>query len=574
MNYSLNAYALPLTAAQAAHLLRRATFGPNQAEITAFTNLSATTAIQSLISTINYVPSPPVDLDSDRPTAGQEYVTVSYDGNRGRDYRYYYKYWWLGMITTQGGNPSIVDKLTLFWQNHFVTIQETVDEYRAVYKYFMLIRNGVIENDIQKGGILGNFKDMVYAISKDPAMLKFLNGDQNIKGKPNENYARELQELFVVGVKDFAGNNNYTEDDVKAAARVLTGWKYRNFYLSGSTTVETGFTLTDHDTTNKQFSLSYPDPVNPTLGTVITGRSVTPMGYPTVGDAELDDLLTMLFHHPETPKFICRKLYRFFVNPNVTQAIEDNVIAPLADTFKSHDTITGRAFEVKPIILKLLASEHFYDVGNVGAIVKSPAEFIIGMLRFFGFPVPVIDSNNLTNSIKSFKSYTAFVYYRIVDMQMDLLEQPTVFGYDAYFQTGYSRNWINTTQIGLRNSFADNILFGYTTISPTGVTPVYKLKIDLLAMVDKPTSATYNASDAANVVEFVTLNLFATSLTANQKIFLTDTIMLALQPRTNWTSQWNAYKLPNPNNTTINTVKSKLENLMKYLLRMAEYSIC
>lgn len=574
MNYSLNAYALPLTAAQAAHLLRRATFGPTQAEITAFTNLSATTAIQTLISTINYVPSPPVDLDSALATAGQEYVTGSYDGNRGGDYRYFYKLWWLGMITSQGGNPSIVDKLTFFWQNHFVTTQATVDEYRAIYKYFTLIRNGIVENNIRRGGILGNFKDMVYAISKDPAMLKFLNGDQNVKGKPNENYARELQELFVVGVKNFAGNNNYTEDDVKAAARVLTGWKYKNFYASGTTTVETGFTLTDHDTTNKQFSLSYPDPVNPTFGTVITGRSVIPLGYPTVGDAELDDLLTMLFRHPETPKFICRKLYRFFVNPNVTQAIEDNVIVPLANTFKSQDPITGRAFEVKPIILKLLASEHFYDVGNVGAIVKSPAEFIIGMLRFFNFPVPVIDSNNLMNSIKSFRSYTAFVYYRIFDMQMDLLDQPTVFGYDAYYQTGYSRNWINTTQIGLRNSFADNILFGYTTISPTGVTPVYKLKIDLLVMVDKPTTATYNASDAANVVELVTLNLFATPLTANQKIFLTDTIMLALQPRTSWTNQWNAYKLPNPNSTTINTVRSKLENLMKYLLRMAEYSIC
>ena len=255
MNYSLNAYQQNLTAAQAAHLLRRATIGPTQAEIASFTNLSATTAIQNLISNINYTPDPPIDLDSTQNTAGQEYVSLSYSGTRGGDYRYFYKLWWLNMIMKQGGNPSIADKLTLFWQNHFVTTQDVVDEYRAIYKYFTLIRNGNIENTIQKGGILGNFKDMVYNISKDPAMLKFLNGDQNIKGKPNENYARELQELFVIGAKDFAGNDNYTEDDVKAAARVLTGWNYSNFYASGTTSVGTSFNINNHDTTNKQFSL-------------------------------------------------------------------------------------------------------------------------------------------------------------------------------------------------------------------------------------------------------------------------------------------------------------------------------
>lgn len=582
MNYSLNAYQQNLSVAQAAHLLRRATFGSTQAEITSFTNLSATTAILNLINNINYSPNPPVDLESTVPTAGQEYVDVSYNGNRGGDYRYFYKLWWLNMIMKQGGSPSIVDKLTFFWQNHFVTTVETVDEYRAIYKYFTLIRNGITENNIQKGGILGNFNDMVYNISKDPAMLKFLNGDQNIKGKPNENYARELQELFVIGAKDFAGNDNYTEDDVKAAARVLTGWNYTNFYASGSTSVGTSFTNTKHDATNKQFSLSYPDPVNPTLGTVITGRTVAPTGYPTAGDAELDDLLNMLFRHPQAPKFICRKLYRFFVNPNITQAIEDNVITPLANIFKSQDSVTGRAFEVKPIMIKLLASEHFYDVGNMGAIVKSPMEFVAGMLRFFNFPVPVIDANNLTNSIKAFRSYTSFVYYRMVDMQMNILDQPSVFGYDAYFQTGYSRNWINTTQVGLRNSFTDNILFGYTTISPSGVTPVYKLKIDMLAMVDTANSAhnssiplppNYDVTNPIHIIDLVTINLFATPLSQAQKDFLIDTILMSLQQRSNWTTQWASYK-SNPTSTSINTVKSKLENLMKYLLRMAEYSIC
>ena len=571
MNYSLNPYGQTLTAAQAAHLLRRTTFGATHSEISTFTGLSANVAIQNLINNINYSPPPPIDLNETKTTAGQEYVDSLYDSTLGRnfDFRYYYKYWWINIMAAQGGNPSIIDKMTLFWQNHFVTTEVAVDEYRAIYKYFMLVRSSV----------LGNFKDFVRDITKDPAMLKFLNGNDSTKGTPNENYARELQELFVVGAKDFAGNSNYTENDVKAAARVLTGWRYRYFYTNGTTYVDSYFTSSRHDTTSKQFSLSYPDPVNPSLGTTISTPASIPVGYNNVGEVEIDDLLSMLFRHPETPKFICRKLYRFFVNPNVTQAIEDNIIIPLANIFKSPDPVTGRAFEIKPIIQKLLSSEHFYDVGNLGAIIKSPAEFTIGAYRFFNFPVPAIDANNLINSIKNHRTYAQYIYDRMNEMQMAVLDQPTVFGYDAYFQTGYSRNWINTSQVGLRNSFTDKLVTGRTLVS--GITPLITIKIDMLAMVDLtnvnhnstiPVPANYDVTDAAKVVELVTTNLLATPLTANQMTFLTDTIMLSLQPRTSWTSQWNAYKAT-PNTTNTNTVKTKLENLMKYLLRMAEYSI-
>jgi uncharacterized protein (DUF1800 family) len=561
MNYSLNAYAQPLTTAQAAHLLRRATFGPTQNEITSFTGLSASTAIQNLINNINYIPSPPVDLNDTKPTAGQEYVNSVYDSVLARnfEFRYYYNHWWINMMATQGGNPSIIDKMTLFWQNHFVTTEAAVDEYRAIYKYFMKVRSRSLEN----------FKDFVRDITYDPAMLKYLNGNENTKGTggaaSNENYARELQELFVVGAKDFAGNSNYTENDVKAAARVLTGWRYQNFYTNGTTSVNSYYTTTRHDTAPKTFSASYGSV------TINTPASI-PVGYNNVAEFEIDALLDMLFAHPETPKFICRKLYRFFVNPNVTQAIEDNVIVPLANLFKSVDAGTGRNFEIKPVIQKLLASEHFYDVGNIGAVIKSPAEFIIGSHRFFNFQVPTIDAANLVNSIKNYRTYAQYIYDRMSEMQMILLDQPTVFGYDAYFQTGYSRNWINTSQVGLRNSFTDKLITGRTLVS--GITPLVTIKIDMVAMVDKPTTATYNAADAANVVDLVTTNLMATGLTANQKTFLTDTIMLSLQPRTSWASQWAAYKSAPTNTTNLNTVKSKLEGLMKYLLRMAEYSIC
>lgn len=562
-----------LTVAEATHLLRRATMGPTQAEINTFTGVNADAAIQTLINNINYLPSPPVDLNDTKTTVGQAYVNVAYDSllNRNFEFRYYYKHWWINMMAAQGGNPSIVDKLTLFWQNHFVTTEEAVDEYRAVYQYFNLIRNGIVVNNIQRGGVLGNFRDMVYQISLNPAMLKYLNGNDSIKGTPNENYARELQELFVVGAKDYAGNNNYTENDVKAAARVLTGWRYQNFYTNTTTTVNSYFTLTRHDTTSKQFSqTSYPDPLNSSLGTVINTPANAPMGYTNVGEFELDALLDMLFRHPQTPKFICRKLYRFFVNPNVTQIIEDTIIAQLADTFKTPDPTTGRAFEVKPIIIKLLSSQHFYDVTNIGAMVKSPLEFTIGTYRFFSFNVPTIDrtTNSTTiNTVKNHRYYAQYLYDRMNEMQMSILDQPTVFGYDAYYQTGYSRNWINTSQVGLRNSFTDKLLTGYNVVS--GNTPLVTIKINTLALPDQAA----NPYDCYSVFDFIIKNMFATPFTTNQRMFLVETIMMNTQPLANWTSQWTAYKA-NPSSANISTVKSKLDALIKYLLRMAEYNIC
>ncbi len=276
------------------------------------------------------------------------------------------------------------------------------------------------------------------AISKDPAILRYLNGNQNKKGSPNENYARELQELFTVGNKDFASNNNYTEDDVKAAARVLTGWNYTNHYTQGSTSFETTFTDSRHDTTNKSVSSHYNN-------TVITGRSGA-----TAGDAELDDLVTMLLNHPETSKFVCRKLYRWYVNPNVTQDIESNVIVPLAAFFKS----PGNDYAILPVVKKLLTSDIFFDPANRGAITKSLAELMIGSIRFFKQPVP-----NMTSDYVAFRKLMEFFYWNTRDMQLEFIDQSSVFGYEPYYQTGYSSNWVNTTTMALRSNFTDALIW-------------------------------------------------------------------------------------------------------------------
>lgn len=543
----LDLYTQPLTAKTAAHLLRRATFGPTQKEISTFTGLTAGQAVQQLISNANYTPPPPVDLDSTKATAGQTYLDKPFNSDRNFDFGHYLRYWWLGLMTSQTAPLSLLDKLTLFWQNHFVTTREIVDDYRFVNQYLLLLRNNA----------LGNFRTLVTQVSKDPAMLRYLNGNENEVGKPNENYARELQELFTVGAFDFAGNKNYTEDDVKEAARVLTGWKYQNYWVAGSTSFGTTFSLPKHDKTAKTFSAHYNN-------TVITGRSTNPSATVTAGDAELDDLVTMLLKHPQTPRFICRKLYRWYVNPNVTQTIEDNVIGPLAQFFAS----SANNYAIQPVLVKLLTSQVFFDESNRGAMIKSPADLAVGAMRFFNQPVP-----DMSTDYAAFKTYFDFMFWRMRDMQMALIDQSSVFGYEPYYQTGYSKIWMNTTTIALRSDYTDAYIWRWLQVKPD-----YKMGIDLLAWA---TSLQANFSDVSGTPAIACVdvqtafakNLFATDLFQTQIDFLIDTIMMQGIPRSSWTFEWNAYRSAPDNTNKRNAVNWRLQNLMKYMLRMAEYHL-
>jgi uncharacterized protein (DUF1800 family) len=564
----LDPYTPVLTAKTAAHLLRRATFGPNQTEIRVLTGKTAAQAVQFLITNSNYNPPQPVDLDTQKASVGQPYLQSSttpagqyipFNGDRNIDLGLYIKYWWLAQMTQQTDRPSLLDKLTLFWQNHFVTASEVVEDYRFIWSYLKLLRDNA----------LGNFRDLVTKVTKEPAMLRYLNGDMNEVGvnKANENYARELQELFTVGAVDAEGNKNYTEDDVKAAARVLTGWKHTNFGVKGSTSFATVFVNSKHDASNKYFSAKYNN-------TIISGRSGS-----SAGDVELNQLITMLLNHPQTPRFICRKLYRWYVNPNITSAIEENVIVPLAALF-----VKGN-FAIQPVLETLLTSQIFFDDANMGSMVKSPAELLIGATRFFNQPIP-----SLMPSVEPYRVFFNFIYWRMRELQLDLMDQPTVFGHEPYYQTGYSRNWISANTLTLRNDFTDALVYRWLTIDSD-----YKYGIDLIASVtglqanfgDITTSTSTPPGTPAItcvlVLNELTKNLFAVDLTQSQKDFLIDKIMMMDQsPRTTWEFEWNTYRrtVTYPNNYTTNQVKFaketvnwRLQTLMRYLLRMAEYHL-
>jgi uncharacterized protein (DUF1800 family) len=540
----LDTHQTPLTAAAAAHLLRRATAGPTKAEIEAFTGLTATAAYNQLLANVQYYPESVIHLDTGNAGFGtvlNSGAPFDPDSNFGRGQSV--RFWWLGLMANQTRPPNLLEKLVLFWQNHFVVSSEVVTDYRFVWRYLNMIRDNS----------LGNFRTFVKQVTVDPAMLEYLNGNQNVNGAPNENYARELQELFTVGEKDFYGNANYTEQDVKEAARVLTGWRHYNYWWNGTTTFYSAFQLNKHDIGNKTFSAKYNN-------TVIAGNNSN-----DAGNIEVDALINMLLNHPETAKFICRKLYRWYVNPNVTTEIESNVIIPLANFFKSQ----SNNFQIEPVVRKLLTSDIFFDISNRGSMLKSPIELIIGAYRLFNLPPP-----NAATSPGPAEKYLGNVWWNTLSMQMPITAQSSVFGYEPYYLASRSKGWLSSATLALRYQFADSLVWPWLQVSPT-----YKLGLDLVAWATalQPNFSNVGAAAAITteqVLASFSQHMFVFPLSAAQENFLIDTIMMQGIPRSSWIFEWNRYRQAPSNIDNYNTVRWRLSLIMRYMLRLAEFQLC
>lgn len=507
----------PLSAVQAAHLLRRATLGPTPEQIKQFTGLKPDAAVQRLLAD-QPTPAPPLD-----PATGKTFVDQPFVEAMQGQHQNYTKGWWLGLMLNEG--VSVREKMVLFWQNHFVTTFAEVNDSRYMYTYNALLRRNA----------LGNFKTFLIEITKDPAMLRYLNGNQNTVLKPNENYARELQELFSIGL----GKGNYTEDDVKAAARVLTGWTDSGYRNATTATITTTFRPAQHDTNDKAFSASYGS-------TIIKGRTGA-----TAGDDELADLIAMILKQPEAARFIVRKLYIWFINSEITPTVETNYIVPLAKVFQDSN------YQIKSVLTTLFNSDHFYDDTLKGAVIKSPIELIVGSVRYFKVtpPDPVTDTAN-------FYTFANYLLTRGREQQQDLMDQPTVFGWRPYYDTGLYQIWITANTLALRGFYTDALSRGQVKVNSKAYTFD---SVEIAKTLSDP-------SDAFKIVEDLTAQLFSVSLTQEQKDFLVDTVFLPGLPRYEWPTEWNDYiKTNTAAKRTV--VKSKLDNLFLYLLRMAEYQL-
>ncbi|GAB3993375.1 DUF1800 domain-containing protein [Spirosoma daeguense] len=512
----LDAYTKPLTSEQVLYLLRRSTFGPTPDQAKTLAGQTATQIVAKLL-TDQPTPAPPLDL-----TTAKAFHDQAFDQTNAGKYNVYLKHWWSNLMLNQP--LSLLEKMTLFWSNHFVTNDSTVNDYRFMYRYNALLRQHA----------LGNFKSFTIAITQDPAMLRFLNGNQNVAGTPNENYARELQELFTTG-----RNGGYSEADIREAARVLTGWADTNYRDVATATIGSTFRANRHDTTDKKFSAAYQN-------TVIKGRSGADAGL-----AELNDLVNMLLANAETPRYICRKLYRWFVNYDIPDTIETNVIQPLAELFRKSN------FEIKPVLSTLLQSQLFFDETVRGAIIKSPTDLVVGTFRFWGLQAP-----DPTQNLTGYYQIGNYIYSRVKEQQQDLLNPPTVFGWTAYYQNDYYQQWINSTTLGLRGFFGDALTTNALKLNG-------KQTVDVLAYAKTLSDPT----DPAKLVNDVTAQLLGIPLDQAQRDFLTDTVLLSSIPRYEWIIEWNDY-IKSPNDAAKRqAVQMKLTTFLQYIFRMAEYQV-
>jgi uncharacterized protein (DUF1800 family) len=556
---SLNPFTGALGEKNASHLLRRATWGPTPADIKSFATKTAAEALDELF-TETALPSPPVDLKTGEswvnpPTAPVAIESVNSEQNTLFNY---FRAWHMEQMRLSGSN--LRERITYFFHTHLPTAWSVIGSSEAVYYQNALFRHYAF----------GNFKAFFKKICLDNAMLRYIDGDTNDKDSPNENFAREMMELYSIGrgAQISEGNyTNYTEDDIKAACRVLTGWQFDETFTypdpdtgipAGKLKTEPsqGLPVTDlavrHDKSAKVFTAAF--------GNQTLQPSEIIEDQPTKAAAikEFEDMIEMIFAQDETARFICRKLYRFFVYWDIAGEVETDIIEPLAATFRDND------YEMKPLLRQLLSSQHFYDADTAittddskGALIKSPLELIIGSLRFFSIEMPSTLSD-LYN-----KSYIAGILPLIPDQGLDFYEPIDVSGYPPYSQSpSYNRDWITPNAIGHRYHFS-NILMG--RLEEGGD---YGFRLNIVDWV-KNSGHISDPSNAAEVVQMFTNYMLAVEMdTARYTYFLNEIFLENLSAET-WTTEWTSYI--SSGDATV--VKEKLETIVASLMQTPEFQL-
>ncbi len=364
------------------HLLRRAGFGASGDELAAYDRLSYSQAVDQLV---NY-DSIPDDVDAKIGQPG--YVGTTSNGAFSPDtvITDARQRWLFRMIHS---NRPLQEKMTLFWHNYFATGYSKVAGVAKADGATRLM-NGQI--DLLRTNALGTLRDLLLGIAKDPAMLIWLDGDTNTKAKPQENFGRELMELFSRGV------GFYTEDDVYAAARVFTGWnldKSLNFVYNANA----------HETSAKTFSF----PIYADGGHTIPARAAA------AGMQDGIDLINALSMHQETATRVVTKLFTYFVSE--TLAPDPAFIADLASTYLR----SGSA--IKPVVQQILLSPQFQDPSVTFTRYSWPAEFVVRAIKETGWT--------------GFSVGSALT--PMINMSQELYEPPNVAGWvlgQAWFSTG------------------------------------------------------------------------------------------------------------------------------------------
>jgi uncharacterized protein (DUF1800 family) len=386
-----------LTYDEAAHLLRRMGFGGPPEEIDRLVAKGREGAVDYLIAYNQIDNQPMEDLLQRGFDFSDPFEPAKF--NLGDMQRW----WFTRMVYT---SRAFEEKMTLFWHNHFATAASKVPEILL----FM-------QNKLLRSNALARFDHLLLGVAQDPAMLVWLDGLTNVAGKPNENFARELQELFTMSVRDLVtGEPNYNEDDVKEVARAFTGWKF--FHPRESS-----------DPYDYRFFVNPPEHDN-TAKRVYAG---TP--YQAAGNFDGQDIIDLICARRATARFLVWKLFKFFVYPLTDSAADHATMERFADVYIKQN------HSVKELLRAIFTADEFFSERARFALVKSPVELIVGGIRMLGaeylFGTSAYQDNaNLPAILSLF-------------LGQELFNPPDVAGWRL------GLDWINTSTLLNRFTFAD-----------------------------------------------------------------------------------------------------------------------
>lgn len=439
---------------QARHLLWRAGFGGTPQQIQTLASWGPEKAVDYLLN-VKDVPDSSREAKFDRdimqpPSAAERQAFA--DARRKGDEEALAKYrlmreqmqrndrmqitemqkWWLGKMI-ESPRP-LEEKLTLFWHGHFATSYRTIENSYHMY----------LQNELFRKHAAGNFAEMLFGIIRDPAMIAYLDNNDSRKGRANENLAREIMELFALGI------GHYTENDIKEGARALTGYTFRDdaFY----------FDKGNHDDGTKS----------------ILGKS---------GQLDGDDFVKAILEQRACSQFIARKLYAFFVAdlPPLERAGTGDGDGPAGSVVSQlASTMLAGKYELKPVLRRLFLSEHFYQPAIMAQQIKSPTLLVVGAMRSLN--TPVRDLSILNDALDL--------------MGQNLLYPPSVKGWDG------GRSWINTSTFYVRQNILAYLLTGKKPIGYDANADTQKYDpAQLLAELGKADPGAER--DPAQVVEYL-----------------------------------------------------------------------
>lgn len=361
--------------------------------------------------------------------------------------------WWLQrMLDTR---TAVLEKIVLFLHTHFATA------YSRVNKTVYLAR----QNALFRRYALSDFRELVKEINIDPAMLWWLDGRYNTRTAPNENYAREVMELFTLGVYDFAGQKNYSQNDVKQAARMLSGWRFRED--PPNKLLESYFTLSRHDRNQK--TLFEPDPEETPYQNP-ANQYVEPANNSdeAIARDEHRRLIDAIFRHvdtegrPTAARFLARKAWKFYAyDPEVdagTNRSDLGVIDDLADVFHSS------GYNLKALLRALFLREEFYV--ERGRTVKSPTEYVIGSLRMLRVKKSRWGTYTSQDSLSSLAGDGFQGRGGMGQMGQTLFDPPDVFSWKGNEFWVTSHAWLNRLEFAKRVAFFSRDSRSFSWVKP------------------------------------------------------------------------------------------------------------